>query len=192
MAQKHAEEAIEVSVDKRTPQTAIFHREWSLVMQGKGNRAISQMHRAMSNISDSGTKVGQTIRLILLAQVHAKMNQADEGLRSLTEAESIMAKADERLLEADLYRLKGDLLLAQSTKNQNDAESYFHQALEIAQRQRAKSLELRAATSLSRLWNSQGKKERARRILSEIYGWFTEGFDTADLKEAKVLLEKLA
>jgi predicted ATPase len=192
MAQKHAEEAIEVSVDKRTPQTAIFHREWSLVMQGKGNRAISQMHRAMSNIRDSGTKVGQTIRLILLAQVHAKMNQADEGLRSLTEAESIMAKTDERLLEADLYRLKGDLLLAQSTKNQNDAESYFHQALEIAQRQRAKSLELRAATSLSRLWNSQGKKERARRILSEIYGWFTEGFDTADLKEAKVLLEKLA
>jgi predicted ATPase len=84
------------------------------------------------------------------------------------------------------------VLLAQSTENENKAESCFQQALDVSRRQQAKFLELRAAMSLSRLWQSQGKKEEARRLLSEIYGWFTEGFDTADLKDAKALLEELS
>ncbi len=102
------------------------------------------------------------------------------------------AKKTGGLWEAELYRLRGELLLAQTSENQGVAESCFKQALEFAQRQQAKSWELRAAMSLSRLWQLQGKKEEARDLLSETYGWFTEGFDTADLKEAKALLDELS
>ena len=91
-----------------------------------------------------------------------------------------------------MYRLKGEILISQSMVNQNDAESSFHKALTVARRQQAKSLELRAAMSLCRLWQNQGKTEEATRLLSEIYSWFTEGFDTADLIEAKALLDVLS
>jgi predicted ATPase len=113
-----------------------------------------------------------------------------------------VGKTGERFYEAELYRLKGTLTLQSkvpstqhptpSTQAEAEAEACFQQALAIARRQGAKSLELRAAMSLSRLWQSQGKREEARRMLAEVYGWFTEGFDTADLQEAKALLEELA
>jgi predicted ATPase len=99
---------------------------------------------------------------------------------------------EEHWWEAELHRLKGELLLALSTDNAAEAEPCFHQALDIARRQQAMSLELRAATSLSRLWQRQGKRDDARDLLAPIYGWFTEGFDTADLQEAKALLTTLA
>jgi adenylate cyclase len=126
----------------------------------------------------------------------------------LTEALALTDKTGERLWEAELYRLKGELLLQQSTSvgallaaptasranppPTAEAETCFHQALDIARHQQAKSLELRAAMSLSRLWKQQGKCAAARELLSEVYGWFTEGFDTADLQEAKELLEALS
>ena len=109
-----------------------------------------------------------------------------------------MGKTGERYYEAELYRLKGELTLAQSrvqglaSSVQKEAEECFQKAIEVARKQQAKSLELRAVMSLSRLWQQQGKKSEARQMLAEIYGWFTEGFDTKDLQEAKVLLEKLA
>src|SRR5439155_10306553 len=93
---------------------------------------------------------------------------------------------------AELYRLKGELLLALSTENHGEAEAYFRQALEVAHRQSAKALELRAAMSVSRLWQHQGKRNDARQLLAEIYDWFTEGFDTADLKDAKALVDDLS
>jgi len=93
--------------------------------------------------------------------------------------------------EAELHRIKGELLLAQTATDEQQAEMCFHEALTVARVQSAKSLELRAAMSLSRLWQRQGKRDDARRLLAEIYGWFTEGFDTADLQEAKLLLEEL-
>ena len=98
----------------------------------------------------------------------------------------------ERNYEAELYRLKGELLLQQAAESGDEAETFFSQALDIAHRQQAKSLELRAAMSLGRLWQHQGKHAKARELLAPIYGWFTEGFDTADLQEAKVLLDELA
>jgi predicted ATPase len=101
-------------------------------------------------------------------------------------------KNEERFYEAELYRLKGVLLLQQSVELQGKAEECLQQALDIAFRQEAKSLELRAATSLARLWQQQGKRNEARALLAPIYRWFTEGFDTADLQEAKALLEELA
>ena len=93
--------------------------------------------------------------------------------------------------EAELYRLKGELLLTRSSEHQAEAETCFQQALDVARRQQAKSLELRAAMSLARLWQQQGKRAEAHELLAPIYGWFTEGFDTADLQEAKALLEAL-
>jgi predicted ATPase len=106
----------------------------------------------------------------------------------LNEALDTVNKTEERYWEAELYRRKGELLLMEQGQKMGEAEECFRQAL-VARRQQAKSLELRAAMSLSRLWQQQGKQEEARRLLAETYAWFTEGFDTADLKEAKSLLE---
>jgi predicted ATPase len=110
----------------------------------------------------------------------------------LHEALEAMQTTEERLYEAELRRLRGELLLQQSVAQQEEAEESFHQALTVARRQQAKSWELRAAMSLACLWQRQGKRAAARELLAEVYGWFTEGFDTADLQEAKALLEELA
>src|SRR5262249_33844514 len=109
-----------------------------------------------------------------------------------TEALTLVNITGERLCEPELYRLKGELLLQQNADNQAEAETCFQHAISIARSQQAKSWELRAATSLARLWQSQGKREEARQVLAEVYGWFTEGFDTADLQNAKTLLDELA
>src|SRR5262245_14438295 len=132
--------------------------------------------------------------LVLLGEACAKAGQIEEGLTALAEALGIAAGNDDRLYEAaEIYRLKGELLLASSrSDNRSEVESCFRRAIEIARRQQAKSWEVRAVTSLSRLLQKQGKKDEARRMLAEIYGWFTEGFDTADLKDAKTLLDELS
>jgi predicted ATPase len=119
------------------------------------------------------------------------VGQAEEGLRSLVEASSHLDKTQERWVEAKLCRLRGDLLLAVSSDNHAAAEACFQQALDVACHQQAKSWELRAATSLARLWQSQDKRQDAYDLLAPVYGWFTEGFDTADLKDAKQLLDEL-
>jgi predicted ATPase len=118
------------------------------------------------------------------------------GLSVLAEALAQVDKTGERFYEAELYRLKGTLTLQSqvlgSTSKGEDAEACFRKAIELARQQQAKSLELRAVMSLSRLWQQQGKKDEARQMMAEIYNWFTEGFDTKDLQEAKALLEELA
>jgi predicted ATPase len=126
----------------------------------------------------------------LLAEACGRAGQVEEGLRALREALEAIQTTEERICEAEVYRLRGQLLL-QSAAQQGEAEAWYQQALEIARRQQAKSLELRAAMSLSRLWQRQGKRAEARQLLAPIYDWFTEGFDTADLQEAKALLEEL-
>jgi predicted ATPase len=110
----------------------------------------------------------------------------------LTEALTIVARTGERFWEAELYRVKGELLLTRTAQDRTEAEVCFRRSMGIACQLSAKSLELRAVTSLSRLLQKQGKKDEARQILAEIYGWFTEGFDTADLKDAKTLLDALS
>src|SRR5262249_28708117 len=122
--------------------------------------------------------------------------QAEEVQAALAEALTVVDKSGERFYEAELYRLKGELTLQQSSvpglePRVKEVEACFHQAIVIARKQQAKSLELRAAMSLSRLWQQQGKKDEAHSMLAEIYTWFTEGFDTRDLQEAKTLLEEL-
>jgi predicted ATPase len=130
--------------------------------------------------------------LALLAEVSAQVGQTAEGLEALAEALATVAQSAARWWEAELHRLRGELLLQHSVASPEEAETCFQQALDVARRQEAKSLELRAAMSLARLWQQQGRRAEAHELLAPIYGWFTEGFDTADLKEAKALLEELS
>jgi predicted ATPase len=127
--------------------------------------------------------------LALLAEVSAQVGQIAAGLEALGEALAILDQSEARLWEAELHRLRGELLLRQTVAPVEEAEVCFQQALAVARRQQAKSWELRAAMSLARLWQQQGKRVEARELLAPIYGWFTEGFDTADLREGQALLE---
>ena len=121
----------------------------------------------------------------------AHLGHPEDGLQALVEAHTLMEQQEERYWEAEVCRLRGVLLLRQPGASQAEAEAWVQRALDVARRQEAKSLELRAAMSLARLWQQQGKRLEARELLAPVYGWFTEGFDTADLQEAKALLDEL-
>ena len=140
----------------------------------------------------TGSKQLQPYFLGLLAEAYGGGGHPESGLLLLDKALVVMGDTQVRFYGADLYRLKGVLLLKQDSDNQTEAETCFHKALEIARHQQAKSLELRAATSLAKLWQSQGKQDEARELLEPVYNWFTEGHDTADLLEAKALLDELS
>jgi predicted ATPase len=173
-------------------------RGWALGEQGRWPAGIAQMYRGMAAWQATGSKVGRPYFLALLAEACGQMGQTQEGLTPLAQALELAHASGEGFWEAELYRLKGELLLPSSrvpsleSEVQEEAEECFRQALDIARRQQAKSLELRAAMSLSRQWQRQGKRAAARELLAEVYGWFTEGFDTADLQEAKMLLAELS
>jgi predicted ATPase len=144
-----------------------------------------------------GAELARPTSLALLAEACGKGGQIEEGMIALTEALAAVDRTAERMYEAELYRLKGELTLqqfnVQGSKFQvEEAEECFQKAIAIARRQTAKSLELRVTVSLARLWQQQGKQKEAHQMLSEVYGWFTEGFDTKDLQDAKVLLDELS
>jgi len=192
---------------------------WASTEQGQLEEGIAQMRRGIEARLATGVEIGRPHFLALLADVYGKMGRLEEGLILLAEALAAADKTGECWYEAELYRLKGTLTLqsktslgqvsskSQASQDQSEvpdprplapdpqaeaeAEAYFLKAIEIARRQSAKSLELRAVMSLSRLWQQQGRQEEARQMLAEIYSWFTEGFDTVDLQEAKALLEEL-
>jgi len=127
----------------------------------------------------------------VLADAAAHLGHPEDGLQALAEAHTLVEQQEERWWEAEVYRLRGVLLLRQPGTPQAEAETWLQRALDVAHRQEAKSLELRAAMSLSRLWQQQGKRAEAYERLAPLYAWFTEGFDTADLQEARALLEAL-
>lgn len=166
-------------------------RGWALAEQGQGNEGIAQMRQGLDAWRATGGEVFRSYFLSLLAEAYGKVGQAKEGLAVLSETLAIAHKNGERFHEAELYRIKGELLLMQN-EDEAEIETCFQKAIDVACQQQAKSFELRAVMSLSRLWQKQGKKEEARTLLQEVYGWFKEGFDTADLKEAKALLEALS
>jgi predicted ATPase len=165
-------------------------RGWALAAQGQREEGIAQIRQGLTAWQATEAEIFLPRWLAFLAQAYGQVGQTEEGLTILTEALTEADKNGERFYEAELYRLRGELRL--QLRAQEKAEEDFRQAITLARRQHAKSWELRAVMSLSRLWQSQGKKEEAHRLLTEIYGWFTEGFDTADLQDAKVLLEALA
>jgi len=168
---------------------------WALAEQGQVEEGIAKLHQGLTAYRATGAEMGQPQRLALLAAVYGKAGQAEEGLAPLADALTQVEKTGECMWEAELYRLKGKLTFqskVQGPKSKvEEAEECFLKAIDIARKQQAKSLELRAAVSLARLWQQQGKKDEAHQLLSEIYGWFTEGFDTKDLQEAKALLDEL-
>jgi predicted ATPase len=161
-----------------------------MVGQGEVAEGIEAMRRGIDAFRFTGAEIHLTYHLCLLAEAYGKAGQPGEGLAVLAGAQALVEKNEERFWEADLYRLKGELL-RNAGGAASGVEACFHQAIETAHRQQAKSLELRAAMSLARLWQQQGKTAEARQVLAGIYGWFTEGFDTADLQEAKAMLSEL-
>jgi predicted ATPase len=186
-------------------------RGWSLAEQGQAEEGIAQIQQGLAACRTTGAGMWRPWFLTILATAYEKVGQTQAGLTTLAEALEITEKNGERLSGAEVYRLKGELTLQQESQKsksksqkskvpkpksqilepQSEAEACFHKAIAIARHQQAKSLELRATTSFARLWQQQGKQAEAHQMLAEIYGWFTEGFDTKDLQEAKALLEAL-
>jgi predicted ATPase len=214
LTQERAEAAIVLANEQGFPYwvaEGTILRGWALAEQGRGEEGIVQVRQGLAAYRATGAELAWTNWLALLAGAYWKVGQAEEGLSVLAEALIAVDKSGERFYEAELYRLKGELTLQKfqvsSSKFQvppspqpltpnpqaeAEAQACFHKAIEIAHRQQAKLLELRAVTSLSRLWQQQGKREDARQMLAEIYNWFTEGFGTKDLQEAQALLQELA
>ncbi len=184
----------------------------ALAEQGHREEGIAQAHQGLAAQRTAGAELPRPFMLILLADTCVRIGQVEEGLQVLDEVQALVNKSGACVHEAELYRLKGELTLQQENQKskgkgqkakisnpqhptpgaQSEAEECFHKAIDIARRQQTKMWELRATTSLARLWQSQGKQHAAHDQLSEIYRWFTEGFDTVDLKEAKALLKELS
>jgi class 3 adenylate cyclase/predicted ATPase len=193
VVQAHAEAAIALATAQGFAQwlaAGTWRQGLALVKQGH-KEGLALMEQGATTRRATGAS-DRPFYLLYHAEVLQAMGRHAEGLHILADALALVDKSGERNTEAELHRLKGELLLAQSLDSQADVETCFTQAISIAQSQQAKSWELRAATSLARLWQSQGKRKEAYDLLAPIYGWFTEGFDTADLKDAKALLEELA
>jgi predicted ATPase len=163
---------------------------WACAMQDEAG--LMQMRQGLAAVLTTGQTLARPFCLVLLAEVAVQVGQIEEGLHLLAEAQAAFEHSGRGDWLAEAYRIQGVLLLHQAVADTVHAEACFQQALAIARRQQARSWELRAAMSLSRLWQQQGTRAEARELLAPIYGWFTEGFDTADLQEAKALLEELA
>ncbi|NOT57542.1 MAG: hypothetical protein HOP18_23295, partial [Deltaproteobacteria bacterium] len=207
-AQKQAEAAVTLATEQEfaLPLTiGTMIQGWALAVYGHGEEGIAQLQEGLAAYQATGAKILLPYFLALLAEAYGKVGQTDKGLGVLAEALAMAEKTGERWHEAELYRLKGELTLQQENQKskietdprsltpdpQGEAEACFLKAIEIAQKQQAKSLELRATVSLARLWQQQGKTTEAHSLLSDIYHWFTEGFDTKDWQEAKALIEAL-
>jgi predicted ATPase len=213
-AYERAEETTTLSTEHRLSfwvawGTAV--RGWALVKQGQKEEGITQIQQGLAAHVATGAKLWRPYYLALLAEAYANTGQIEEGRTVLAEALKTGNKIGERYYEAELHRLRGELTLVPSSvpgleaNVQKEAEECFSTAIDWARQQQAKSWELRAATSLARLWQQQAqdhaprdtqhdsrtKLNEAHRMLSEVYNWFTEGFDTKDLQEAKALLESL-
>jgi predicted ATPase len=205
--QARAEAALTLATEQGFPYWmagGAILRGWALAAQGQAEEGISEIQQGLAAYRATGAELFRPFWLALLAEAHGKVGQVGEGFTALAEALAHVDKTGERFWEAELHRLQGELLLIQGTGQGRsrtaapepsitaEAEGCFQQAPAIARHQQAKSLELRTAMGLSRLWQQQGKRAEAYELLAPIYGWFTEGFDTADLQEANALLEALS
>jgi predicted ATPase len=162
-----------------------------LAPTGKGS-AIQTISSALAALRSTGATLFIPGRLSALAHAYADLGRFDDAWRSIGEAMTAADTTKERWWDTEINRVAGEIALKQPDQDAAKAEEYFDRALSVARRQQAKSWELRAAMSLARLWREQGKVHQARELLAPVYGWFTEGFDTRDLKDAKALLEELA
>ena len=191
---EHAEAALKIANEEGFVfwmSWASILRSWSVFQQGGGSETIVEMRSFIDAAQATGAGLLLPFWLSLLAKAYGQNDQADKGVAAVTEALEIVVRTNERFYEADLYRIKGQLLLQSDVGNESEAEASFHKAIEVAQFKEAKSWELRAATNLAILWRDNGKPKDAENLLKPIYEWFTEGFEIADLVKAKALLEEL-
>jgi predicted ATPase len=162
-----------------------------LALTGKASEAVQMMTSGITGFRSTGATVWDPFYLSYLARAHAELGQFDDAWRCVGEAMTAAETTKERWFEAEIQRIAGEIALKSPVPDAAKAETYFERALAVARQQQAKSWELRAAMSMARLWRDQGKRHEARDLLAPVYGWFTEGFDTLDLKEAKTLLDEL-
>ena len=193
-ARSSSEEALALTTEHKAP----YYRAWSAILvsyalacEQPGTSTIATLRESIAAFKASGAQLRLPYYLGLLAQVCGRAACAGDGLAAVDEGMAASRAHNERWWDAELHRVRGELFLAGGA-DENEAESTYGRAIEIAQRQKAKSLELRAATSLARLWRTQRRADDARRLLQNLYSWFTEGFDTVDLREAKALLDELS
>jgi predicted ATPase len=194
-AQERAEAKIAFCTEHGFPMMGAFgmvKRGQALVLQGQEDEGITQIRQGLDAWLATGATLAVQGSVVILAAAYRSAGRIEEGLTALAEARMMVNKNEENCFESEIHHLKGGLLLQQSSDNHTEAETSFQQAIAIAQSQQAKSLELRAATSLARLWQSQDKCQEAYDLLAPVYNWFQEGFDTADLKDAKALLDELS
>jgi predicted ATPase len=163
-----------------------------LTLQGQAQEGLSQLRHGLESWQALGHKLARNQYLFLLADAYREAGQPDMGLTAVAEGLAFTQQTAECAWEAELHRLQGELLLLLPADHKAEAETCFQKAIAAARRQQTKSWELRAATSLARLWQAQGKHEDAYDLLAPVYEWFTEGFETADLQDARALLEELA
>ncbi len=193
-ARQRVKAAMEISAEQRHSfylgHGTVLHG-WARAAQGQVEDGIAEIEHGITTFKATGARTWIPYFLGLQAEAYGRAKRIDDGLGSVAEALALADETEQHCWQAELSRVKGELLLAVSSNNHAEAERCFSQALEIARAQQAKSWELRAAMSLARLWQQQRKETAARDLLAPVHGWFTEGFDTADLKEAKALLEEL-
>jgi predicted ATPase len=161
-----------------------------LALTGKASDAVQMISAGITASRATGTTSIIPSHLSYLARAHAELGQFDDAWRCIREAMTAMERTKETWFEAEVNRVAGEIALKSPEPDAPKAEEYFDRALTVARQQQAKSWELRAAMSMARLWRDQGKPQQARELLAPVYGWFTEGFDTLDLKEAKALLDE--
>ena len=193
-----AQETAEALIALSTEHGLTDYLAWATILrgsimaaQGRNEEGIALMQEGLDASRAAGAEAGRPYYLCELAEAFMETGRLGDGLRTLTEALVAAEEHEERVSEAEIYRLRGELLLRQEHSNAAEAQSCLQRAVEIAQNRSAKPLELRATMSLARLLAKQSRRGEARAMLAEIYNWFTEGFDTADLKNAKTLLDEL-
>jgi predicted ATPase len=191
---KHADEVISLAEEHGLSMWLAYgriFRGWALAEQGRRAEGLAELVKALAECQATRTRMHRPYHLALLAEALHRSGKAEEALRVVDEALELVEETDERWWEADLHRLKGDLLLSLAAQNAAEAEAEYGAAVTTARRQGARMLELRAATSLARLWRDQGACAEARDLLAPVYGWFAEGRDTAGVKDAGALLTEL-
>jgi predicted ATPase len=171
--------------------TATIFRGWVLAQLGEPERAITQIERGLAAYRATSAELWLPYFLGLLAEAHGKAGEPTAGLRLLDDGLARVERTGERWCVSELNRLRAELLLSLADSDEEEAEAALHQSIAVAREQSARMWELRAATSLARLWAEQRRRAEGRDLLAPVYDWFTEGFDTADLKEAKALLDEL-
>ena len=190
-----ADELIALAAEKGSAlwkALGMTNQGWLFALTGNTRKAVSTITSGIAASRSTGTTLFIPSWLSLLAKAHADLGQFDDAWRCIEESITAVETTGERWCEAEVNRVAGEIALLSTEPEKAKAEEYFNRALEVARKQQAKSWELRAAMSMARLWRDLGKRDEARELLAPVYGWFTEGFDTLDLKEAKALLDELA